>query len=75
MLLKCEPDVTVALMKLFAKYKAAPAEMLEKLLDTPRMRGHLSRAGLQSQARNCSGLDQRVELLHVGIRFSNSGEG
>lgn len=47
MLLKCEPDVTVALMKLFAKYKAAPAEMLEKLLDTPRIRGHLSRAGMR----------------------------
>jgi ankyrin repeat protein len=47
MLLKCEPDVTVALMKLFAKYKAAPAETLEKLLDTPRMRGHLSRAGMR----------------------------
>ena len=47
MLLKCEPDVTVALMKLFARYKAAPAEMLEKLLDTPRMRGHLSRAGMR----------------------------
>lgn len=23
---------------------------------------------------NCSGLDQRVERLHVGIPFSNSGE-
>ena len=30
---------------------------------------------LQLHARNCSGLDQRVQLLHVGIRFSNSGEG
>jgi hypothetical protein len=47
MLLKCEPDVTVALMKLLAKHKAAPAEMLEKLLDTPRMRGHLSRVGMR----------------------------
>jgi hypothetical protein len=26
-------------------------------------------------ARHCSGLDQRAQLLHVGIRFSNSGEG
>ena len=47
MLLKCEPDVTVALMKLFAKHKSAPAETLERLLDTPRMRGHLSRAGMR----------------------------
>ena len=42
MLCKCEPAVTVTLMKLFAKYKAAPEGLLEELLDTPRMRGHLS---------------------------------
>jgi hypothetical protein len=47
MLLRCEPAVTVALVKLFAKYKAAPAETLERLLDTPRMRGHLSSAGMR----------------------------
>ena len=46
-LCKCEPSVTVALMKLFAKYKAAPAELLEELLDTPRMRGHLSIIGMK----------------------------
>ena len=28
----------------------------------------------QLHARNCSVLDRRVQLLHVGIRFSNSGE-
>lgn len=47
MLCKCEPAVTVAIMKLFAKYKAAPEELLEELLDTPRMRGHLSTIGMK----------------------------
>ena len=47
MLCKCEPAVTVALIKLFAKYKAAPEEMLEELLDTPRMRNHLSTFGMR----------------------------
>ena len=47
MLCKCEPAVTVALMKLFAKYRAAPEELLEELLDTPRMRGHLSTIGMK----------------------------
>ena len=47
MLCKCEPAVTVTLMKLFAKYKAAPEGLLEELLDTPRMRGHLSAIGMK----------------------------
>lgn len=47
MLCKCEPAVTITLMKLFAKYKAAPEELLEELLDTPRMRGHLSTIGMK----------------------------
>lgn len=47
MLCKCEPAVTVALVKLFAKYKAASEELLEELLDTPRMRGHLSTIGMK----------------------------
>lgn len=47
MLCECEPAVTVILMKLFAKYKAAPEELLEKLLDTPRMRGHLATIGMK----------------------------
>jgi ankyrin repeat protein len=41
-LYRCEPSVTVTLIKLFAKYKAAPDGLLEELLDTPRMRRHLS---------------------------------
>jgi len=47
MLCKCEPAVTVTIMKLFAKYKAAPEDLLEELLDTPRMRGHLSTIGMK----------------------------
>jgi hypothetical protein len=47
MLCKCEPAVTVTIIKLFAKYKAAPEDLLEKLLDTPRMRGHLSIIGMK----------------------------
>lgn len=47
MLCKCEPAVTVTLMKLFAKYRAAPEDLLEELLDTPRMRGHLSTIGMK----------------------------
>lgn len=47
MLCKCEPAVTVMLMKLFTKYKAAPEELMEELLDTPRMRGHLSTIGMK----------------------------
>jgi len=47
MLCKCEPAVTVTIIKLFAKYKAAPENLLEELLDTPRMRGHLSTIGMK----------------------------
>jgi ankyrin repeat protein len=47
MLCKCEPAVTVTLMKMFAKYKAASEDLLEELLDTPRMRGHLSTMGMK----------------------------
>lgn len=47
MLCKCEPAVTVTLVKLITKYKAAPEGLLEELLDTPRMRGHLSTIGMK----------------------------
>ncbi len=46
-LCKCELAATVALMKLFGKYNAAPEELLEALLDTPPMRGHVSRIGMK----------------------------
>jgi ankyrin repeat protein len=47
MLCRCEPAVTITLVKLITKYKAAPEGLLEELLDTPRMRGHLSTIGMK----------------------------
>lgn len=46
-LLRCEPRVTVDIVKLLAKYKACPEETLERLLDAPKMKLHLSQLGLQ----------------------------
>lgn len=45
-LYKCEPAVTVDLVKLLAGKKACSEETLEQLLDPPRMRSHLSTIGL-----------------------------
>jgi len=41
-LCKCEPAVTVALLQLFRKYNACPAEPIHKLLNNPRFREHLA---------------------------------
>ncbi len=49
-LYKCEPAITVDVVKLFAQHKAASEETLEQLLDAPRMREHLSRLGLKLYA-------------------------
>jgi hypothetical protein len=53
-LCNCEPGVTVALLQLFRKYNACPAERIHKLLNNPRIREHLapesqqiSRLGIQ----------------------------
>jgi ankyrin repeat protein len=46
-LYKCEPVVTVDCVKLLAGNKAAPEETLERLLDAPRMRQHLSALGMR----------------------------
>jgi hypothetical protein len=51
-LYKCEPVVTVELVKLFARHKACPEETLEQLLDIPRMREHLSRLGMNLCTRS-----------------------
>jgi len=45
-LFKCEPVITVELVKLFARHKACSEETLEQLLDAPRMRQHLSQLGM-----------------------------
>jgi hypothetical protein len=55
-LCECEPSVTVALLELFRKYNACPAERVHKLLGTPRIREHLSPEG-----RN---------IARLGIRFA-----
>jgi hypothetical protein len=46
-LYKCEPAVVVDLVKLLARNKACPEETLERLLDVPRMREHLSTLGMR----------------------------
>lgn len=46
-LYKCEPEVTVDLVKLLARNKACPEETLEQLLDAPRMKQHLSTLGMK----------------------------
>ena len=40
-LLECEPSVTIELLHLFRKHHACPAELVHKLLGTPRMKEHL----------------------------------
>ncbi len=55
-LYKCEPVVTVELVKLFARHKACPEETLEQLRDVPRMRVHLSRLG----TKLCAGSGNKI---------------
>jgi hypothetical protein len=49
-LCKCDPAITVELVKLFARHKASAEDALEKLLDAPRMREHLSQLGMKLYA-------------------------
>ena len=58
-LCKCEPEVTVELMKILARNKACPEENLEELLDTPRMRAHLSPLGMNLQPAPSGKVRQR----------------
>lgn len=46
-LYKCEPRVTVDLVKLLARNKACSEETLERFLDAPKMRQHLSTLGMK----------------------------
>lgn len=50
MLYKCEPQVSVDLVKLLARNKASNEETLEQLLNAPRMRQHLSTLGMNMTA-------------------------
>ena len=54
-LYKCEPAVTVDVVKLLAGNKACPEETLEQLLDVPRMRQHLSALGMRLLAGRAEG--------------------
>jgi hypothetical protein len=47
MLYKCEPRVTVDVVRLLASNKACEEETLEKLLNAPRMKQHLSTLGMR----------------------------
>ncbi|MEP7354223.1 MAG: hypothetical protein ABI824_13425, partial [Acidobacteriota bacterium] len=49
-LLKCEPAVVVDFVKLLARNKACPENTLEQLLDSPRMKHHLSSLGMRLSA-------------------------
>lgn len=49
-LYKCEPAVTVDVVKLLAQHRACPEDTLEQLLAPPRMREHLSRLGMKLYA-------------------------
>jgi hypothetical protein len=46
-LYKCEPQVTVDVVKLLASNKACEEETLEQLLNAPRMKQHLSTLGMR----------------------------
>ena len=41
-LLESQPEVTIELLQLFRKHNACPAEIVHKLLGTPRMKEHLA---------------------------------
>ena len=49
-LCKCEPAITVELVKIFARHKVSAEDALEQLLDAPRMRAHLSQLGMKLYA-------------------------
>lgn len=41
-LYECEPAVTIELLQVFLKYNACPAQQIQELLHTPRMKEHLA---------------------------------
>jgi hypothetical protein len=52
---KCQPEVTIELLRLFREFNACPAEVVHQLLGTPRMREHLK--------------SQENSLLRLGIHL------
>lgn len=58
-LVKCQPEVTIELLRLFREFNACPAETVHRLLGSPRMREHLKsqenslrRLGIHLNARS-----------------------
>jgi hypothetical protein len=58
-LFKCEPAVTVDVVKLLARNKACPEATLEELLDTPRMKQHLAALGMNLFVQRSGGIKRR----------------
>jgi ankyrin repeat protein len=58
-LYKCEPVVTVDLVKILAGHKACGEDILEQLLDAPRMRQHLSSLGMRLLPNSTRSLKRR----------------
>lgn len=54
---KCQPEVTIELLRLFREFKSCPAETVHQLLGVPRMREHLS--------------SQQHSLVRLGIHLES----
>jgi hypothetical protein len=66
---KCQPEVTIELLRLFREFKSCPAETVHQLLGTPRMREHLSshqhslaRLGIHLESRSTTARKRRFCL-------------
>jgi hypothetical protein len=47
MLVKFDPEVTVTILKLFSRHRTASIETMERLLDSPQMKAHMSGLGIK----------------------------
>lgn len=63
---KCQPEVTIELLRLFREFNSCPAETVHQLLGTPRVREHLSsqqysllRLGIHLESRSTTGRQKR----------------
>jgi hypothetical protein len=70
-----EPAVTVEVVKLLARHKACPEETLEELLDTPRMRGHLSQLGMKLYAGPVGKARSRAKAGRIPAQTQGPHEG
>lgn len=67
---KCQPEVTIELLRLFREFNACPAETVHQLLGSPRMREHLS-----SQQYSLSRLGINLEARSTKARRERFGRG